>query len=107
MKFFTVKSYPYSAKLYGFTVEVDGAGNPTRTYTYDRDVRWTGGIGTGNTMTIYLAEALNIFEQLQNLQAVDGNEIFPGVTYEVRSCQPLLNIFGSVEGYRHSIVRLT
>lgn len=112
MKFLTAfnHSYLYTADWYDFT----GA-NDDREYKSEPSgtIRFSGGDGISDSIVIYTPSPLRDNIRLSELRDKNDNLLFPveyqpgGVVYEVRSCIPNMNIWGTNEGYRMLLVRIS
>lgn len=112
MKFLSHIKFPYSARLYDFTMT--GAGETLQlNYFYDTDIKFAGSVG-GGRMVIYLKDKLKVNTQIDTVTSVDGtlvdpDENFPdtGTTYRVTSCDPVMNAFGRREMFKAKLAEVS
>ena len=113
MKFLAINKYNlFSANYFDYTVGNSGGGDSTKTYFPAGRVSFSGGVGQGNGLLIYSKTPMRLFAQINGVSDRKGNIILKsntspdGALYEVRTCVPMLNAFGTTEGYQISLTSL-
>lgn len=108
MKATAVNVPRFSAEYWNYTGEQAESGETINTYFKDEDIRCTLVENGGSVMVIY-REPLRNNAQLRNVKDRLGNSIFTidGEDYYVYigTPQPVFNVFGAVEAYKHTLQR--
>lgn len=113
MKFNAVNRYVgYSGNYRNYTNSTGPDAINDRLYDAGTPIEFNGGASTSASgMIIYTKDKrLRMFSRIDNVRdrngmIVSSSETTPfGITYEVRSVQPMLSPWGLVEGYRYTLV---
>lgn len=108
MKATAVMPPKFTGEYWDYTIEQTDAGELVNTYFKDSDIRFQLVSGDGNAVVFY-KEPLRNNAQLRNVRDRNGRPIFEieGVPYSMflGTPQPVFSVFGTVQGYKHVLMR--
>jgi len=114
MKYLTTMKHKYVYRANWTDFTSGGANASERVYnpSVTGTINFAGGIGPGDNLVVYSPTPLRLFVRVDSIVDKNGVLLLPwetqaqGATYEVRSCQPMLNVHGVTEGYRMNWTRI-
>lgn len=98
MKSMTISRHKFSGDLYKFIRKPIGDSSELQ-YYFSKKIYITPGLDANGKMTIRASEPLSIGFIIKDIKDTNDNLILSDMAWQISSVQPLLNAFGSIEGY--------
>lgn len=103
MKVNSFKKYPFTVDLYTFDKSTDATGQPVLTHHLARTINVAvSSSGFGRMYVYFKPEDSDAVAQCQLTKLKDNNgiELRPGGYWSLAFCEPYMNLWGQIQGYK-------